>query len=212
MTKVLSIVCLIILFGSCDLKSDEEQIKEVYENYKNAILDDDAELAVSFIDNNTEEYFNDILFHVINSDSIEISNLPTYDKMTIMIVRHTIEDEIILDLDGKTLFQTLISDEFIDRQSILYTGIGEVTVSGNDAFGNLLVNDEESIFGYDFHRINDVWKIDVSSIFEPTDIVLRDIVNEQNLTDIEYIFQSIEIKSGSYPDSTIWIPVGKNGL
>ena len=85
MSKLLNIIVLLFIMGLCN--AQEEDVLACFSNYKRAILNDQGEEALKYIDANTLTYYEGILEKTKTADSIMVDKLPLMDKMMVLIVR-----------------------------------------------------------------------------------------------------------------------------
>ena len=77
---------------------DEDLIRETFNYYKSALLNDDGNAAINLIDSRSVTYYDDMLDKIIESDSVTVDNLPITDKLLILIVRLLCPKEDIFPL------------------------------------------------------------------------------------------------------------------
>ena len=94
MKTTISIILTLFLF-SCSQKNTDE-IKATFNNYKKAILNDDANLAFENIDKQTKEYYSWVAESCKKFTEQEIKPLGLLDKMQVMLIRHRIPKENLL--------------------------------------------------------------------------------------------------------------------
>jgi hypothetical protein len=168
---------------SCNIKSDEEQIREVYENYKAEIIDGYPEIAVNYVHEKTFNYYQRLLDASISDDSTEISKLSDYGQITVEIIRETIPMDSLILFDGKRLFQHMITGEAVDKKSVAATELGTIILYGDSALAYLMENGIESPYGMTCYKVQNVWKIDIASLFQSMSDLLGEITAEAQFPD-----------------------------
>lgn len=123
----------ILLLASCG-KSEEDVIQQVFDDYKEALANNNGEKAVECLDNRTIGYFNEVLDCALMCDSASLDTLSYYKGMMVMLSRHVISKEELLGFkDGKTFLSKLIDyglSKGTDKKERSVTGI---VVTGNTA-------------------------------------------------------------------------------
>ena len=187
--------------------AEKELVRKTFENYKAAILNDNAKEAFKNIDSRTEKYYTEILDEVKNADSIKINSMSLIDKVTILSVRSKAKKSEILAMQGSQLFLYAIENGMVGKNSVSNNGIGEITINNNFAKGKLKVNGKEVPFYFHFYNEQGQWKLDLTSLFPASNMAFKAMVKESELEENEYLFSLLEIMNGSKPSSSIWEPL-----
>lgn len=193
--------------NSIQIQSQEDLVKKAFNNYKSSILNDKGEDAVSYLDTNTIEYYDKILELVKNADHKKITSLSLMDKLMVILIRHTATREDIFSFDGRKLLVYAIKNGMVGKDSVVNSSIGEVSVNEDFAKGEMLVNDKRSSLYFHFYKENGVWKVDLTSIFDLSNMAFKKMVEESGQTEDDFIFLIIESSSGKKPNSDIWEPL-----
>ncbi len=211
--------CLLLLFGcsnidsqisekdSIQVQSQEDLVKEAFNNYKSSILNDKGEDAVNYLDTNTIKYYDKISELVKNADRKKITSLSLMDKLMVILIRHTVTKEDIFSFDGRKLLIYAIKNGMVGKDSVMNNSIGEVSVNENFAKGEMLMNGKKSSIYFHFYKENGVWKVDLTSIFDVSNMAFKKMVEESGQTEDDFIFLIIESSSGKKPDSSVWEPL-----
>jgi hypothetical protein len=206
MTRKLYILLLLTLWTSfCYGQKEEEQlIRETFENYKSAILQDKGNKAVNFVDSRTIEYYSKILDLVKNADSAQVDALPILDKLMVFSVRHRTPKADILKFDGKELLVYAIKNGMVGKNSVVNTYIGEISISNDFAKGQLLSNGESSPIFFHFYKESGDWKIDLTSVFPISTIAFRKMLENNGQNENDYLFLMLEMLTDKKPGQEIW--------
>ena len=207
MMKQISSAFLILLSLTLFAQKNEVQaVKASFENYKAAILNDRGEEAVQFVDSRTIKYYGDLLEHVKKADSTAVEGLSVMDKLMIFTIRHRAAKEEILSFDGKGLLVYAIKSGMVGKNSVVNSSIGDVTIEGSFAKGQFLSNGQKAPFSFHFYKEEESWKVDLTSIFPASTMVLKKIVEDSGQPENEFIFSLLEMVSGKKPGAEIWLP------
>src|SRR5687767_6082502 len=137
---------MVLIFLLCILQSTSGQvnndvlIKQAFNGYKTAILNDRGDEALKFIDTITINYYGYILELVKNADSILVDSLSLLDKLMVLSVRHRTSRQDILSFDGKKLLVYAIKSGMVGKSSVANITIGEVKVDRDIAKGQVVNN------------------------------------------------------------------------
>lgn len=192
---------------SLSTKGDEALIKATFAGYKSAILEDRGADAVNFVDSRTINYYDRVLKHVINADSLEIAQLDVLDKMVVLSIRARTKADKILSMDGAQLFVYAIEEGMVGKGSVSQTHLSVMEVDGNAAKAFLTKGDLETPLFFDFYKEEGSWKIDITTVFDIGAKYLLQMVDEMGMTEIEFIFSALEQATGVRPGKEIFLPL-----
>jgi hypothetical protein len=190
-------------------QSDEELVREAFENYKSSILNNNGNEAVKYVDSRTIEYYSHILDLVKNADSAKVESLPFLDRLLVLSIRHRTSKENILSLDGKGLLILAIENGMVGKSSVENNSIGKVTIDDSFARGQFVFNGQEEQIYFDFYKEDGQWKLDLTSLFPLSAQVLEQLIYEDGQDENEFLFTFLEMVTGKKPGAEIWQPVNK---
>lgn len=208
------LVSLLLLFSAVSAckataQDDKTLIKNCFEGYKAAILEDRGKDALKFVDSKTISYYSGILEKVKKYDSAQIEQTPIIDKLTILMLRHRATKEEIMKLDGKTLLVFAIGRGMVGKNSVQKNGIGEVVVTGNSGTGQIVVDGNATPLKFAFNKEEGAWKLDLTSIFPASNIAFKNAIKESGQNENEYLFYMLEMTTEKEPTAEIWKPLEK---
>ena len=206
MTKTINfLVLLLVLTTACNgQKKEEKSVRDAFDNYKSAILNDKGDEAVKYVDSRTIKYYSDILELVKNADSTQVSSLSLLDKLMVLSIRHRTSKEDILSFDGKGLLVYAIKSGMVGKNSVANNSIGEVTIDNNFAKGQFIANGQKAPFYFHFYKEEGQWKIDLTSIFSVSTMAFKKMVEDSGQSENEYLFSLLEMLTGKKPGQEIW--------
>ena len=181
-----------------------ESIKKSFDNYKYAILNDKGKEAVKYVDSKTIKYYSEILELIKSADSTKLESLSITDKLMVLIIRHRTTKKEILSFDGKMLLIYSIDKGMVGKQGAANNTIGEVTIEDNFAKGQLVVRGEVTPVYYHFNKESEQWGIDLTALFELSDMVFKSFIKDSQLSDNDFIFSILERMTGKRPGQEIW--------
>jgi hypothetical protein len=187
------------------LESDD--IRKSFNDYKAAILASDGDKAVTYVDQNTIEYYNGILENTLKSDSLTISNLEMIDRVVILMVRQSTTTNELESMDGNALFVYAVDNGLVGKNSVQNNTIGTVEVNEDSAKATLNMNGKSTETAFNYHLEDGVWKIDLTSIFPEAEIALKSLVKSSGKSENEYIMMVIQFVTNEKPKPNIWQPL-----
>jgi hypothetical protein len=206
--KILGVLFLLLtaqlIYGQ---KNEEEQVRNAFNGYKAAILNDKGEEAVKYVDSRTIKYYSDIIESVRTADSTKIETLSILDKLMVFSIRHRTAKSDILSFDGKALLVYAIKSGMVGKNSVTNLAVGEVIIEKEFAKGQLIVNGQKAPFYFHFYKEEGQWKLDLTSLFPISTMAFKKIADESGVDQNEYLFSLLEMITGKKPGAEIWQPV-----
>jgi hypothetical protein len=206
MTKLFNflIPVLILTTPSIGQRKEDNLVRQAFENYKSAILNDKGEEAVKYVDSRTIKYYGDIVDLVKHGDSTKVNSLSIMDKLMVFSVRHRASKEDIVSFDGKGLLVYAIKSGMVGKNSVANHAIGEVTFDNDFAKGQFIANGQKVPFFFHFYKENGQWKIDLTSIFSVSTMAIKKMVQDSEQDENEFLFSLLENVTGRKPGPEIW--------
>lgn len=210
-TKIKILGILFLLLAGTELTygqhEEEEQVKKSFDNYKSAILNNNGEEAVNYVDSRTIKYYNDILDLVKTADSSKIEALSIMDKLMVFSVRHRTSKEDILRFEGKSLLVYAIESGMVGKNSVANNSIGKVTIEKDFAKGQFISKGQKTPFFFHFYKEEGEWKIDLTSLFPASTMAFKKMADDSGETQNDYLFSLLEMITGKRPGAEIWKPI-----
>ncbi|MEQ6122978.1 hypothetical protein AAON49_02105 [Pseudotenacibaculum sp. MALMAid0570] len=205
--KLAIIFFLIVSISFAQNEKDSILIKEVFNKYKSAILNDKGSEAVEYLSLKTLAYYNLMLSNVKELDSSDVRALNVIDKIFVLSIRYRTPKEKILDFDSKSLVVYAINNGMVGKNSVRNADIGEVKVEGEIGLGQFVVNGEPAPFYFHFYKENNEWKIDLTSIFEIAETAFEKIIQESGEDDNDFILKLLRMIDSEDPKNILWKPI-----
>lgn len=183
--------------------TEKELVIKSFENYKKAILNDNGDEAVKYVDSRTIKYYCEILYLVKTADSTKVETLSMLDKLLVFFVRHRISREDILSFDGKSLLVYVIKNGMVGKNGVSKYSIDDVTIIDKFSKGQFSANGKKAPFYLHFYKEDEQWKIDLTSLFPLSTMVFKMLVGETT----ELILSFLEMATGKKPNHEIWEPI-----
>lgn len=208
MKKLTIIFSLMVLAVSTHAQSAKEQVRSVFEAYKTAIVSGQGDKALSVIDQNTVDYYNDMLTQALTADRQTLQQTTLTDQMSVLFLRHKIPAQDLRGMDGSELFVYSVDNKMIGS-NLGQIGMGEAQVNGNEATAPLIVNGQEVPAYMKFYKEDGDWKIDITSIMSLAEKGLEMMMKQSGQTRNNFIDQLMTLSIGVENVDELWEPVGR---
>lgn len=192
--------------SSDDNSKEQDLVHAAFEGYKAAILEDDGNEAVQFLDSKTIQYYSELLEIILNADSAKISSLNIMDKLQTLTVRALVDKEKLRSFDGKQLLAHTIEIGMTSK-SIGGSQLENIVIDKDFAKGQFSASKEEAPIYFSFHKEEGDWKLDLTSIFHLSTTVFHQMIKESGQNENEFILSILKPLVGNTPKNDLWNPI-----
>ena len=206
MKLIIALLFFIFCHFSIAQNKEELLVRKCFEHYKQAILEDQGENAIKFVDKKTINYYTKMLDKIKKADSLEVNSLGIIDKIMVLSIRHQASKKEIQSMNGGGLLVYAIQKGMIGKSSVQRNRIGEVKLNGGIAKGQIVSGEQITPVYFDFNKEKGVWKIDLTSVFSLGTIGFKQVLKKSGLKENEYLIQVLEQMTGKKPSTKIWNP------
>jgi len=207
MYKSLSITLVLLITSMVSMaqsQSEQEAVKQAFNNYKTAILNDEGTKAATCTNSKTITYYNNILEKVKHTDSVSINNLKLLDRFTVFAIRYRTSKQDIMKFNGRSLLIHVINMGMVGKNSVMNNTIGDVEINGHTAKGQLLVNGNASPFQMKFTKESGQWKIDITSVFPIAETAFTKMIQSSGQDENMYLLMILSMTTKDKPQNNIW--------
>ncbi|MBK8491067.1 MAG: hypothetical protein IPL49_09290 [Saprospirales bacterium] len=185
-------------------KAEKEKISALFEKYNEALLQDNGEEAVNYVDSRTLKYYSEALEKVIHADRAAIEAMSFLDKLMVLIIRHKATREEILSFTGRSLFVYAVDEGMAGKNSIPNNSLGRIKVVGDFANARALSRGRRTPVHYHFYKEDGEWKIDLTSVFPVSGLAFKKLVEKSGQEENAFLFMLLEMVTGKKPGEEIW--------
>lgn len=186
----------------------KKEIVNVFNTYKNAVLKSDTKTAILQLDKSSFKYYEDILNTSLRADEAQIKTLDVLDRLMVLSVKHRVPKEELVKMTGRDLLIYALDKDIINNNRVENMGIGDIDVNGPIAYGQFLQNDQNIALYVGFSYDQSQWRLDVTSLAEPTGFAIKKLAKLQNKSENDVIIIMVESATpGQKVSKDIWKPI-----
>lgn len=207
----LLISCLLLLTittSSVFAQSDDSvRIINVFNAYKAAILNDEAEEALQTIDSRTKNYYRDVLTDVKKADSAKLVAISLLDRITILGIRARATKEEVLNMQDVDAFLFAIKNGMVGKNSVVNNSVGEVIVEGSFARGELVALGKKTSIYFHFYKENNEWKLNLTELFNLGNMSMKKMFAESGKDENVFLLDLLGLMTNKEITGEIWKPI-----
>ncbi len=190
-----------------DAKQVKAQVKGAYLNYVKAVSDKEGEIAVLCLDSKSIAYYDSMVNLIKTADSSQVAALAFSEMVCVLNFRQLyLSKKIELDianLDGTTFYVTSVNLGLINPPK--WT-LGDISVYGNSAQAQCLVEKKETPIFLNFNKERDIWRLDVTTVMEFIDDTMSEVCSKADMTIKDLIVKSLQGVFGEL-HADVWKPL-----
>lgn len=205
--SILSCLSVIALKSVPPSFASNDEIITTFNNYRDALLNEDSDAAYNSIDSKTKKYYQKILNTVLYGKAEEVKQMSSIDKIFIIRSRHQIPPEELTTFNTESYFKYAVERGWIDKSSVTEIELADIVVEGDTATTKIKKNGQIVPFGFTFRKENNQWKLDLTSIFSISNLAFQKAIEESGMSEDEFVFYLVEVVSNSTVNNSVWNPI-----
>ena len=217
MNKIITILFLIFLIGCSNKTVDKKEIINIFNEVNTANIELNGEKIYQLTDNESHEYYTDLLKKIKNLDSIEINKLNLTDKINLLSVRAVLSDNDIKKISGKELMIAMYTKintmDTAKINNIKKMELMNIRINNNVALANLAINKNiiQPKFNLKFLKENGKWKYNFISMSNLVNDQLKMMCKKNGMSEMDFIklvFSNPNVQSKKLKKlNEIWNPI-----
>lgn len=181
--RFFKVLLFAFLIFSCSARSEQEiAVQRMFEDYQSALLSQDEDVAANLVSSKTINYYSSMLENARNSTKEEIKSFSFLDMMVVIRIRAEFSAEEINNMTGMSLLQHGIEQGWIDKESTSKFKVTKVTIKDEYAAINFKSGTQNVPFAFDAYKENEIWKLDLTSVFPYVNIALEKQISDAEMT------------------------------
>jgi hypothetical protein len=206
--RITFIIIVSTIFCACESDNQEDLIKESFNSYKKAIINDDGKEAVKYVDSRTIKYYDKILELTKNADSVQIEKSTIMEKFFVLAIRHTTPKDSIFKFTGQTLYSYAIEKGMTGKEGAIQLYIDRIDVEDNFAIVEVKSKNAKSdpAIKINYYKENETWKADWTSFFILGNIAFKNLIKSSRLEENEFIIHTLNEVYGEQ-NIDVWKPL-----
>ena len=188
---------------------EEAVIRRVFLTYKEAILQQQGQSAVSLVNRATVQYYARMRALALEGHEKDVRQLSPMNKIMVLSLRHRVPIGDLRAMTPEGVFTYAVDQGWIGKNSVLDSDIGRLEVFGNDASADYVKSGKPTPLKYRFTKEDGKWRIDLTALMPVADQAMSVLIKTKGLDEDRFIMDLMESVSGKKVLPSIWQPPGK---
>lgn len=183
---------------------DQSQVKAVFQGYKSALNNANGAEAAKLVDSETKEYYAKAKQLALTASAEVVKQQPFMDRLMIVSLRHRLQTQDLRELSPEKLIEYAVNSGWISKSSVEDLDIGQVTIDGDDAFGELLNQGQRTPLKFRFRKEQGTWHFCLTTLLDAGNAGMIALAKQQEMSEDDLILTLLEKVSGKPVPATIW--------
>lgn len=211
-SRATSSIIFLLLLVSCSLQlpkitrvsSDQRSVRQSFEAYKYALLNNLGKEAADLISTKTIQHYEQLRTWTLTASSKELKSIDPFDRLAVLALRHNIPPALLPVMSAKDIFGYGVKEDWVAKSTVAPYEIGTINVYGDYAVTNLLYWDQSTDGFIEFHKEGGIWRLNILPLLEKTRHQFVARLNSLNVNENKEIISIIESMSGRNVGDKIW--------
>lgn len=192
--------------------NEVELVREVFSDYKSAILANNGQVVASNLSQSSIDYYRDMQKLAICAQASEVKAKSFVNRMQVLVLRLRVPTEFLTQMSGQEVVVYAVERGWVGKESVTKLQLGEVTISEPIALGEALSNGRSIGAQFRFIKESDMWKLDLTPLLKISNTAMVLLAREMNVEENELLFRLVESVSDRQLTQEVWEPVAPNDL
>ena len=182
-------------------------VRGALNDYRSAILSTRGEAAADLVSAATLTYYGRMRELALFGDSASVRRESFTDRLMVLVIRHRVPAESLLDMTSRELFVYAVEAGMIGRESVQRLEFGRVRMAGDSAGVEIEQAGTPSGTFFPVVREQGDWRVDLARMSELVDAALVAVAKQQRMSEDALLLFLIGGPSGGAVRPTIWRPL-----
>jgi hypothetical protein len=182
-------------------------VQEGFATYKAALLAKDGAKAVTVLSANSFAFYDRMRKLALSGSREEIERLPDVDRLLALSLRVRAPRETLESGSPKDIVAYAVNAGMIGVNAVARAELGEITIQGNQAEGQILVNQSPVGAAFRFHSEDGTWKLDLEHVTVMSRGTISGMAEKSGTPENEVLLQILSKMAGKTVGPEVWQPL-----
>lgn len=205
--KVLVLVMMLMLSVDIYSKTENEQIKGVFDAYLSAVRERRGEEAVKFLSESTLRHYEKLIYLSIHGGKTDVLKLPLSDQVTTLFLRGRMKAGDLEQMTDQSAVAKIITNGWIGSEIVLPLKFKKITRQGSRAIMYLGLDGQKGGMEISFVKEAGMWAIDLLPLFQLIDARLKEHMSGRELSEEAFVVETVDSVLKQKIGQDIWTPL-----
>jgi len=185
---------------------EAEAVRETFERYRRALVEEDGEAAAGLVSSNTIEAYQGFRDLALTGSADAVKELSMVDRMQVLLLRHRIEPDALETMNGRGAFAHAVNQAWVGSGGIQRLQIHRVAVRGDEATANVGMGPAPSPELFRFAKEEGQWRFDLMPSLSSAEGALQQMAAARGVEENEFLLGMIGAMSGEPATEALFEP------
>lgn len=182
-------------------------VQQGFAAYKTALLAKDGRKAVTMLSANSFAYYDRMRKLALSGSREEIERLPDVDRLLALSLRVRAPRATLESGSPQDIVAYAIDAGMIGAGAVAKAELGEITIQGDQAEGQVVVNQSPVGAAFRFHSEGGTWKFDLEHVTVLARGTISGMAEKSGTPENEVILQILSKMTGKTVGPEVWQPL-----
>jgi len=188
-------------------EEDAQSALARFDEYKTALLAANGDVAVSYVDAETIDYYEQMRSMALRAPRQEVEAMGMMDRFMVLLLRHRMTPGELEGMSGTSLFIYAVENGWISQDSIGRIKLGTATPVADTIRVPVVSTGQATQMKVLFHRQSGEWKINLPSFTAIAEPALKIVAERMNYEEDELLFWLLQQATGKRSTEALWDPM-----
>lgn len=177
-------------------QADQAAVAAAFTTYRAALLDSDGAAALPVIHPSVFPLYDESRRLALSGSEAEIRRLGPAGQLNVYVMRATMTRDALRSSSPAQIVRLAIDKGLVGEQGTAALTLGDVEVTGDTAYADVLARGRPGPFKFVFRRHGGAWKLDLKALIELSEPALVALAQRRGLTTRQFVDEVLVIRFG----------------
>ena len=185
---------------------DAEAVRETFERYRRALVEEDGDAAAGLVSTNTLEAYQRFRDLALTGSAAAVNEVSMVERMQVLLLRHRIEADALESMSGRDAFTHAVDQAWVGSGGIDRLQVHRVSVRGDQATANVGMGRAPSPDLFHFRKEDGAWRFDLMPSLSSAEGALEQMAAARGVEENEFLLGMIGAMSGEPATEALFEP------
>ncbi len=190
--------------GEAPASSDDQEIRENFDSYRNALLAGDGNAAFSTLSGSSVDFYVEMRDLALTAPRKELEKRSLIDRLHTLTLRYVLAPPRLEEMTPTEIVAYSVDTGLIGQGTLQLQELEDIKIHGDVAEATVTSDGNQSEFTYEFVRDDEGWRINLIVVLDAANERFVDLIAKEGITETAFIFDTIEVITGQRPTNVLW--------
>lgn len=188
------------------LSSDDQEIRDVFNGYRAALLAGDGVAAFEALSQSTIDFYVEMRDLALTASKKDLQKRSLVDRLHALTLRYVLAPQRLEKMSPTEIVAYAVDTGLIGQGTLQLQELEDIKILGDIAEATVTSDGDKTQFTYEFVRDEGGWRLNLLVVLEVAEERFVGLIESEGITETALIFDTIEVITGQRPTNVIWNP------